>query len=188
MNALRVASVVGQILDYGGWSAYSLVQRLSKTFCADTAAWLLPAVLNSPIDVHKVCSVLDYKVKENRASRLFVRAKDDLPLMNPETFKKAIVLQLALTHLRNAKIYPHTITDVEICGLLLRSISGCLVPPHAVALRVITYLREHGLVADVNVGHDIPQVCIAWRKSLYDDLCIHSFMALLANKLLFLRT
>ena len=85
-------------------------------------------------------------------------------------------IQLVLTHLRKSKVFPHEVTDEEICQLLLRSISGRLVTEHVVSVRVINYLREQCLVAKVNVGDTIPHLCMAWRRSLYDVLCFHSFM------------
>ena len=188
--ALTMSAVRELIFDYGGIDVMLTWISLSKTCDADLD--MVDFVLKQPIKVDQVCALtgyseVDHDVAQKRFERLLDAAKDDLPLMDSDTFKKVIVLQLALTCLRKSKVWPHEVTDEEVCQLLLRSISGRLVTEHVVSVRVINYLREQRLVAKVNVGDTIPHLCMAWRRSLYDVLCIHSFMEILAIPLPLLR-
>ena len=169
------------ILDYGGFLAFQLIQNLSKTCSAATTAWLVPAMLRSPIDVDKVCTLLHYEVQENRFARLLSSASDDFQLMNVDTYKKVIVLQLALTSLRTSRTHPYVVTDAEICGLILQSISHRLIPEHAVFLRVLNFLRLQNIIEDVCLGDRIQHICFAWRQSCYDDLSVINFLAVVRS-------
>ena len=50
-------------------------------------------------------------VVQHRAAKLFETAKIDLPLMDVDTFKRVIVLQLALGHVRMSRDNRYEITE-----------------------------------------------------------------------------
>ena len=172
--------VMTLLLEFAGFPvANSLSKTLSDSI--DKNALEADAVLNFRFKVDKVCELIQYQVNEKRLARLLAAASDDIELMDPDTFGKVCVLQLALTHLRNSKRDPRSVTQEEICLVLLRSISDRFVPDHDVSVQVINYLRERRIITQIDVGHNIPHISFAWRKLLFGYLSRESFMALLTE-------
>ena len=171
--------VMTLLLEFAGFPvANSLSKTLSDSI--DKNALEADAVLNFRFKVDKVCELIQYQVNEKRLARLLAAASDDIELMDPDTFGKVCVLQLALTHLRNSKT-ALSVTQEEICLLLLRSISDRFVPDHDVSVQVINYLRERRFITQIDVGNNIPQISFAWRKLLFGYLSLESFMAFLTE-------
>ena len=173
--------VMTLLLEFAGFPvANSLSKTLSDSI--DKNALEADAVLNFRFKVHKVCELIPYQVNEKRLYKFiqFAAASDDIELMDPDTFGQVCVLQLALTHLRNSKT-ALSVTQEEICLLLLRSISDRFVPDHDVSVQVINYLRERRIITQIDVGHNIPHISFAWRKLLFGYLSLESFMVLLTE-------
>ena len=169
------SEVMEIILNCGGFAVFQVVQNLSKTCLAATNPWLLPAVLECPINVQKICMLLDYEVQEHRFQRLLAAAREDIPLMNLDTFQK-VVLQLAFTSFRTSRGHPYVVTADEICELLLRSISHRLVSQHILSVRVKNYLYDLGFLLGSNVGDRMQYICFAWRHNCNDHLNLLTFM------------
>ena len=174
--------VMTLLLEFAGFPvANSLSKTLSDSI--DKNALEADAVLNFRFKVDKVCELIPYQVNEKRLYKFiqFAAASDDIKLMDPDTFGQVCVLQLALTHLRNSKTDPRSVTQEEICLVLLRSISDRFVPDHDVSVQVINYLRERRFITQIDVGNNIPQISFAWRKLLFGYLSLESFMAFLTE-------
>ena len=172
--------VMTLLLEFAGFPvANSLSKTLSDSI--DKNSLEAVAVLNFRFKVDKVCELIQYQVNEKRLARLLAAASDDIELMDPDTFGKVCVLQLALTHLRNSKTESRSVTQEEICLVLLRSISDRFVPDHDVSVQVINYLRERRVITQIDVGNNIPQISFAWRKLLFGYLSLESFMVLLTE-------
>ena len=173
------------ILGYGGVSLYGRVNTLNIAFKIATSNYIVRAVLEFPLDPRAVCTLMNYDVSQSRVERLvdIARRKGDLLLMNESEFRKLIVLQLGLTHLRNSRPHPHIIRGQDIFELLLRSVSPRLTPAHSTSVRVLqsltlqSELLEHPLALDV--GDTISRMQTLWRLSTMDFLCIQTVFMLL---------
>ena len=99
--------------------------------------------------------------------------------MNENEFRKLIVLQLGLAHLRISRPHPHKVMGQDIFELLLRSVSGRLTPDHSTSVRVLqSLILQIDLALDV--GDRISRMQKQWRCSLVGFLCIETvFMMLL---------
>ena len=181
------------ILGYGGVSLYGRVNTLNIAFkiatgdCG-TSDWIVWAVLEHPLDPCAVCTLLNYGVNYFRVERLVGIALNPdgmSSLMNEGEFRKLVVLQLALEHLRASRPFPHTVTGQDIFELLLHSVSRRLTPDHSISVRVLQSLTlqsdlfEHPLAFDVS--DRISGMQTWWRSSTMGVLCILTVFMVLYN-------
>ena len=98
--------------------------------------------------------------------------------MNESEFRKLIVLQLGLEHLRKSRPFPHNVMGQDIFELLLRSVSRRLTPDHSTSVRVLQSLTLQIDLA-LDVGDRISRMQTQWRLSTMDFLCIQTVFVLL---------
>ena len=99
------------VLGYGSVSLYGKLNALSIEFKIASSDYIVNAVLEFPLDPHSICTLLNYDVRQSRVDRIVRSAQQtgDLRFMNENEFRKLIVLQLGLAHLRMSRPFPHTI-------------------------------------------------------------------------------
>ena len=175
------------ILDYGGVSLYSRVNALNIAFhiATNTSDYIVRTVLEFPLDPYAVCALMNYDVSQSRVERLvdIARRKGDLHLMNEGEFRKLILLQLGLTHLRNSRPRPYIVRGQEIFEILLLSVSRRFTHAHSTSVRVLQSLTlqsqslESPLTLDIS--DTISQMQTFWRLSTMDFLCIQTVFTLL---------
>ena len=177
--------VLISVLGYGGVSLYSRINALNIAFNIATSDYIVDAVLEFPLDPHTVCTLLNYDVSQSRVERLvdIARQKGDLHFMDENEFRKLIVLQLGLAHLRMSRPFPHNVMGQDIFELLLRSVSRRLTLDHSTSVRVLQRLTlqidlyERPLALDV--GDRISRMQAEWRSLLVDSVCLQTvFMVL----------
>ena len=181
------------ILGYGGVSVYGRVNTLNIAFKIDASAsdYIVRAVLQFPLDPGAVCALMNYDVSQSRVERLvgIARQKGDLHYMDENEFRKLIVLQLGLAHLRMSRPFPHNVMGQDIFELLLRSVSRRLTLDHSTSVRVLQRLTlqidlyERPLALDV--GDRISRMQAEWRLLVVDSVCLQTvFMVLYQTELL----
>ena len=183
--------VLISVLGYGGVSLYSRINALNIAFNIATSDYIVDAVLEFPLDPHTVCTLLNYDVSQSRVERLvgIARQKGDLRFMDENEFRKLIVLQLGLAHLRMSRPFPHNVMGQDIFELLLRSVSRRLTLDHSTSVRVLQRLTlqidlyERPLALDV--GDRISRMQAEWRLLVVDSVCLQTvFMVLYQTELL----
>ena len=183
--------VLISVLGYGGVSLYSRINALNIAFNIATSDYIVDAVLEFPLDPHTVCTFLNYDISQSRVERLvgIARQTGDLQLMGENEFRKLIVLQLGLAHLRMSRPFPHNVMGQDIFELLLRSVSRRLTLDHSTSVRVLQRLTlqidlyERPLALDV--GDRISRMQAEWRLLVVDSVCLQTvFMVLYQPELL----
>ena len=183
--------VLISVLGYGGVSLYSRISALNIAFNIATSDYIVDAVLEFPLDPHTVCTLLNYDISQSRVERLvgIARQKGDLHFMDENEFRKLIVLQLGLAHLRMSRPFPHNVMGQDIFELLLRSVSRRLTLDHSTSVRVLQRLTlqidlyERPLALDV--GDRISRMQAEWRLLVVDSVCLQTvFMVLYQTELL----
>ena len=183
--------VLISVLGYGGVSLYSRINALNIAFNIATSDYIVDAVLEFPLDPHTVCTLLNYDISQSRVERLvgIARQKGDLRFMDENEFRKLIVLQLGLAHLRMSRPFPHNVMGQDIFELLLRSVSRRLTLDHSTSVRVLQRLTlqidlyERPLALDV--GDRISRMQAEWRLLVVDSVCLQTvFMVLYQTELL----
>ena len=190
--------VLISVLGYGGVALYSRINALNIACNIATSDYtsdnIVDAVLEFPLDPHTVCTFLNYDISQSRAERLvgIARQKGDLHFMDENEFRKLIVLQLGLAHLRMSRPFPHNVMGQDIFELLLRSVSRRLTLDHSTSVRVLQRLTlqidlyERPLALDV--GDRISRMQAEWRLLVVDSVCLQTvFMVLYQTELLVCR-
>ena len=168
------------VLGYGSVSLYGKLNALSIEFKIASSDYIVNAVLEFPLDPHSICTLLNYDVRQSRVDRIVRSAQQtgDLCFMNENEFRKLIVLQLGLAHLRMSRPPPHKVMGQDIFELLLRSVSRRLTPDHSTSVRVLqSLILQIDLALDV--GDRISRMQTQWRLSLVDFLCIETVFMML---------
>ena len=192
-------SALSLMLSYGSFSLYSRVHALNITFREATSDYiasehLVKAILELPIDPRTVCTLLNHTVSQSKVTRLVKKARQDSdhPRMNRKEFRKLIVLQSGLWHLRMSRPYPHTVTGTEVFDLLLRSISQTLKPSHTTSVQVLKELTSQNSQYDhplkLDVGDTIKRMGEYWLCTNTDFLCIQTVFKLLYHCAYYLGT
>ena len=183
--------VLISVLGYGGVSLYSRINALNIAFNIATSDYIVDAVLEFPLVPHTVCTLLNYDISQSRVERLvgIARQKGDLRFMDENEFRKLIVFQLGLAHLRMSRPFPHNVMGQDIFELLLRSVSRRLTLDHSTSVRVLQRLTlqidlyERPLALDV--GDRISRMQAEWRLLVVDSVCLQTvFMVLYQPELL----
>ena len=168
------------VLGYGGVSLYGKLNALSIEFKIASSDYIVNAVLEFPLDPHSICTLLNYDVRQSRVDRIVRVAQElgDLRFMNESEFRKLIVLQLGLAHLRISRPHPHKVMGQDILEVLLRSLSRRLTPDHSTSVRVLqSLILQIDLALDV--GDRISRMQTQWDLSPVDFLCIETVFMML---------